>query len=254
MKKIWAQESTPSLTEDHHCVLLHIPFQHISVVAVLCYPASTLHYMGVCSAVLAEEFMVCRDKRQKDSRKWQKGKINLVVPSDLHGLLSASSNPTQSADALTWIHAVSLPLLPAIGFAMPPVLIPQHDFPYFWACWNEGNEGWKRRPHCAHLRPGETACHRLISVITLDMPLCASDGETAMVIAYPPTVYTVTDRFLISNQDSGQRRIRDKNPYLFVHKVIDIKNWWLVLGTRIAYYGHRAEVISCFCPNIPVLT
>lgn len=106
---------------------------------------------------------------------------------------------------------------------------------------------------CAHPRPGETAGHRLISVITLDMPLCVSDGQTAMVIAYPHTVYTVTDRFLISNQDSGQIRIRDENPYLFVHKVIDIKGWWLVLSTRIAYYGHRAEVISCLCPNIPVL-
>lgn len=55
------------------------------------------------------------------------------------------------------------------------------------------------------------------------MSLCVSDGQTAMVIAYPHTVYTVTDRFLMSNQDSGQRRIRDKNSYIFGHTVVDEK-------------------------------
>lgn len=81
----------------------------LSVVAVLWCLASILHHRGVHSSVLTEEFMACRDKRQKDSRKWQKGKINLVVPSDLHGLQSASRYPMQSVDAQMWAHTASLP-------------------------------------------------------------------------------------------------------------------------------------------------
>lgn len=102
-KKVLSVYQNQACQRDHHCVLLHIPFQYILVVAVLWYPASMLHHR-------AEELMGCRDKRQKDSRKWQKEKINLVVLSDLHGLLSASSNPMQSADAQAWTHTVSLPL------------------------------------------------------------------------------------------------------------------------------------------------
>lgn len=109
-RKVFSAYQNQVCCKDHHCVLLQIPFQFILVVAVLWYPASMLHHRGLHSSVLAEEFMDCRDKRQKDSRKWQKGRINLVVPSDLHGLLSASSYPMQSADAHTWMHTVSLPL------------------------------------------------------------------------------------------------------------------------------------------------
>lgn len=83
-----------------------------SIVAVHCYPASMFHRTGGCSSVLAEEFTVCRDKRGKGSTKWQKGKINLAVPSDLRGLLPASSDPKQSTDAHTRIRTAGLSLLP----------------------------------------------------------------------------------------------------------------------------------------------
>jgi len=65
---------------------------------------------------LTEEFTVCRDKRGNCSKKWQKKKINLAVPSDLRGLLSASSDPKQSVDAHTWIYTAGLSLL---QLAMP---------------------------------------------------------------------------------------------------------------------------------------
>lgn len=96
-------------------------------------------------------------------------------------------------------------------------------------CQDAGAEGFcqatspQRLSHCAHPTSEERVGHRLIRVVAQDVSLCESDGQTAMVFAYLHTVHTVTDRFLMDSQDSGQRRIRDKNSYIFVHTVRDVK-------------------------------
>lgn len=84
--------------------------------------------------------------------------------------------------------------------------------------------------------------------------LCVSDGQIVMVLAYPYIIHTASDRFLLSNQDSGQSEMRDRNSYIYAHAVKDVKGWChLVLGARIAYYGHSAEITSCLYSNILLL-
>lgn len=130
-KKVLSDYQNQACCRDHHCVLLHIPFQYILVIAVCCYPASMLHHRGVCSSVLVEEFVVCRDERHKDSRKWQKGKINLVGCPLISMVCCLQVVTPCRVQMLTheYILPVSL-FFPAVGFAMPPVFVPQEDIPY----------------------------------------------------------------------------------------------------------------------------
>lgn len=53
--------------------------------------------------------------------------------------------------------------------------------------------------------------------------LCVSDGQIAMELAYPYIIYAATDRFLLSNQDSGQSGTRDRNSYICAHAVKGVK-------------------------------
>lgn len=149
----------------------------------------------------------------------------LAKPSDLHGLLPSSSDPKQSTDAHTPTYTASLSLLPCI--APLAVLIPQEDIPYSWACRKEVDKGRKRRllPGCGWGQRGSARCFSSFSTMTVLLCpphlgvdcwshtnignymgyviLCVSEGQIAMVLAYPYIIYTATGRFLLSNQDSG---------------------------------------------------
>ena len=221
--------------------------------------------------------MVYRDKRVKGSTKWQKGKINLAMPSDLHGLLPASSDPKQSADAHTWIYTACLSLLPCSWLCLASYPHTAGRYSLFLGLQEGG--GWDKEEEAAARMWGQRGSARFSSnfptmTVLLCPPhhggdfwsqtnmgdymgyvtLCVSDGQTAMVLACSYIIYTATDRFLLSNQDSGQSGTRDRNSYICAHTVKDVKGWChLVLGARVAYYGHSAGVTSCLYSNILIL-
>lgn len=59
--------------------------------------------------------------------------------------------------------------------------------------------------------------HRIILVIAQDMSLCVSDGQTAMVVAYPHTIYTVTDGFLMRIKTLDREGLETKiHIYLYI--------------------------------------
>lgn len=59
--------------------------------------------------------------------------------------------------------------------------------------------------------------HRIILVIAQDMSLCVSDGQTAMVVTYLYTIYTVTDRFLMRIKTLDREGLETKiHIYLYI--------------------------------------
>lgn len=176
-----------------------------TLVSAHCYPASMLYCRRGCSSVLVERFIVCRDESGKGNTKWQKGKINFAVPSDLHGLLPTSSDPKQRADEHTWIYIASLSLLSCSRLCLASCLTPQEGISYSSACRKEGmREG--RRGYCQDVK-AELFCQMLpqlphneclaVPIPSLGRPLATdkhgqldgihhpvSDGQIAMLLAY----------------------------------------------------------------------
>lgn len=59
-------------------------------------------------------------------------------------------------------------------------------------------------PHLGRDRWSQTNMGNYMGYVTL----CVSDGQIAMVLAYPRIIYTATDRFLLSNRDSVHMQLK----------------------------------------------
>lgn len=213
-----------------------------TLVSAHCYPASMLYCRRGCSSVLVERFIVCRDESGKGNTKWQKGKINFAVPSDLHGLLPTSSDPKQRADEHTWIYIASLSSL--LQPALPCQLSNTTGRHFLFFSLQEGrDEGRKKRllpgcegrvvlpdappasPQrmscCAHPISGETFGHRQTWTIRWDTSSCVWWTNCHVTCLY--LVYTATGILALIFQNPGQSGPRQRNLYIYVHTFLKMR-------------------------------
>lgn len=193
--------------------------------------------------------MVSRDKRGKDSTKWQKDKINLAVPSGLHGLLPASSDPKQSADAHAWLYTTAFSLLPCSWLCLASCPDTSGRYSLFLGLQEGG--GWGKEEEAAARmwgQRGSARCSSSFPAMTVSLcpphfgvgcwseanmgnylgyaTLCVPDGQIAMVLAYPCIKHTATDSYWAIK--TGQSGMRDKNSFICAHAVKDVKGWTIL--------------------------